>query len=99
MLALADLLSTNTSARHQRIRRKGKQPVVLFPDGLVGPSAVRIPQARPGPAGSPLPGHRRHEPAAPLQRAHARAYQLQHLAGFDVIIMPGFGPRIMTTEG
>jgi len=34
LLALAELLSNDPSAWHQRIRRKGEQLVVLFPDGL-----------------------------------------------------------------
>jgi hypothetical protein len=43
LLALAELLSRDPSAWHQRICRKGEQFVVLFPDGLAGLGAT--PQA------------------------------------------------------
>jgi hypothetical protein len=43
LLALAEILSNDRSAWHQRIRRKGEQLVVLFPDGLAGLGAT--PQA------------------------------------------------------
>ncbi len=40
---MAGILSNDPNARHQRIRRKGEQLVVLFPDGLAGLGAT--PQA------------------------------------------------------
>ena len=43
LLALAEILSHDQGAWHQRIRRKGEQLVVLFPDGLAGLGAT--PQA------------------------------------------------------
>jgi hypothetical protein len=40
LLALAELLSRDPSASDKRIRRKGEQLVVLFPDGLAGLGAT-----------------------------------------------------------